>query len=632
MNGPRLFTLTAGLLLSLSMAGAAHAQSDANTVASSDAGAGRQVIHESHAIAMHGEPKYGPDFRHFDYVNPEAPKGGEVQLAAIGNFDSFNPFIIKGEAAAGIANTHQSLMVSSADEAFTEYCLLCEKVIWPDDRSWVEFELRDDIIWHDGRPITVEDVIFSLNILKTEGHPFFRFYYGSVTEAVQTGERRVKFSFSESENRELPLIIGQLTVLPKHFYEGREFGATSLDPPPASGPYRVADFEPGRYVVYERVEDYWGWDHPTMVGRDNFDSIRYDYYRDDTIVREALKSGRIDYRVENQAKAWATDYDVPAVRDGRLQKVALENSRPTGMQSWGMNTRREPFKDPLVRRALAYAFDFEWTNQNLFFGQYSRTESYFSNSELASSGLPQGEELEILERYRDRLPPEVFGEPYFAPSTDGSGWPRENLRRAFELLAEAGWVVRDMKLVKEETGEPFEFEILLASPAFSRIALPFIRNLKRLGIEAEARVVDTPQYIKRVRSFDFDMIVASWGQSDSPGNEQRDFWGSESAQSEGSRNYVGVSDPVVDELIELVISAPDRESLIQRTRALDRVLLWGHYVIPQWHIQVDRILYWDKFARPEVTPKNGTQFDTWWVVPDKARGLKLPAQSADSGQ
>jgi len=629
MNAARLFTLTAGLLLSLAAIGEAVTS---RAMAQSESEAGSQTIHESHAIAMHGEPKYGPDFKHFDYVNPEAPKGGEVRLASVGNFDSFNPFIIKGEAAAGIGNIHQSLMVQSSDEAFTGYCLLCETIIWPDDRSWVEFVLRDDITWHDGRPITVEDVIFSLNILKTEGHPFYRFYYGSVSEVVQTGERRVKFSFAESENRELPLIIGQLTVLPKHYYEEREFGSTSLEPPPGSGPYRVGEFEPGRFVTYERAAEYWGWDHPTMVGRDNFERIRYDYYRDDTIVREALKSGRIDYRVENQAKAWATDYDVPAVRDGRIQKVALENDRPTGMQSWGMNTRREPFTDPLVRRALAYAFDFEWTNQNLFFGQYSRTESYFSNSELASSGLPEGEELEILERYRDRLPPEVFEEPYFAPATDGSGWPRDNLKRAFDLLEQAGWVVRDMRLVKAETGEPFEFEILLASPAFSRIALPFIRNLTRLGIEADVRVVDMPQYIKRVRSFDFDMIVASWGQSDSPGNEQRDFWGSQAAESPGSRNYIGVSDPVIDELIELVISAPSRESLIQRTRALDRALLWGHYVIPQWHIQVDRILYWDKFARPEVTPKQGVQFDAWWVVPEKARELKVPAQSAESGQ
>ncbi len=321
-----------------------------------------------------------------------------------------------------------------------------------------------------------------------------------------------------------------------------------------------------------------------------------------------------------------------AVREGRLVKEAVPHERPTGMQSFGMNTRREIFKDPLVRRALAFAFDFEWTNRNLFFGQYTRTESYFSNSDLASFGLPQGEELEILERYRDRLPEQVFSEPYWAPSTDGSGWPRENLKRAFALLEEAGWVVRDMELVNAETGAPFRFEILIVSPAFERIVLPFQRNLRRLGIDARIRLVDTPQYINRLRAFDFDMIVASWGQSDSPGNEQRDFWGSQSAATQGSRNYVGVSDPVVDELIELVISAPDREALIQRTRALDRVLLWGHYVIPQWHIQVDRILYWDKFARPEVTPKNGIQFDAWWIVPEKARDLPAPDQSAEAAE
>jgi microcin C transport system substrate-binding protein len=616
-----LSRLFGAALLALTGAGGALAQESGGT-----------AVHEAHAIAMHGEPKYAPDFKHFDYVNPEAPKGGLVRLAALGSFDSFNPFIIKGQSAAGAASIYETLMVSSADEAFTEYCLLCKTVIWPDDRSWVEFELRDDIFWHDGKPITVEDVIFSLKTLQTRGHPFYRFYYGSVTDAVETGERRVKFLFAESENRELPLIVGQLPVLPKHYWEERDFENTTLEPPLGSGPYRIDRFEPGRFVSYKRAEDYWGANHPVNVGRDNWDALRYDYYRDDTIVREAIKSGQIDFRDENTAKAWATDYDVPAVRDGLLIKEEIPNERPTGMQSFAMNSRRAPFDDPLVRRALAFAFDFEWTNRNLFYGQYTRTRSYFSNSDLASSGLPEGEELEILERYRGRIPEEVFTTPYSVPTTDGSGWPRENLARAFELLEEAGWVVRDLKLVNAETGQPFSFEILLRSPAFERIALPFVRNLKRLGIEAKVRTVDSSQYINRVRAFDFDMIVYSWGQSDSPGNEQRDYWGSSSAESDGSRNVLGVKDPVIDELIELVISAPSREALVARTRALDRVLLWHHYVIPNWHIRIDRVLYWDKFARPEVTPKNGFQFDTWWLDPEKARGLRQSDQAAEGGQ
>ncbi|WP_455374033.1 extracellular solute-binding protein [Limibacillus halophilus] len=622
MTAKRLFSrLIGAALLALLGAGGAFAQES-----------GGAVVHETHAIAMHGGPKYGPDFKHFDYVNPDAPKGGLVRLAASGSFDSFNPYIIKGQSAAGAGMLYESLMVSSADEAFTEYCLLCKTVIWPEDRSWVEFELRDDIFWHDGTPITVEDVIFSLKTLQTKGHPFYRFYYGSVTDAVKTGERRVKFLFAESENRELPLIVGQLPVLPKHYWEERDFESTTLEPPLGSGPYKVDRFEPGRFVSYRRVEDYWGREHPVNVGRDNWDGLRYDYYRDDTIIREAIKSGQIDFHSENQAKAWATDYDVPAVRQGELVKEEIPNERPTGMQSFAMNSRRAPFDDPLVRRALAFAFDFEWTNRNLFFGQYTRTKSYFSNSELASSGLPQGEELEILERYRGQIPEEVFAEPYEVPTTDGSGWPRENLARAFELLEQAGWVVRDLTLVNADTGQPFTFEILLVSPAFERIVLPFVRNLKRLGIEARVRLVDSSQYINRVRAFDFDMIVYSWGQSDSPGNEQRDFWGSTSAESPGSRNVLGVKDPVIDELIELVISAPSREALVQRTRALDRVLLWHHYVIPNWHIRMDRVLYWDKFARPAVTPKNGFQFDAWWIDPAKAQDLRQSEQAAESGQ
>ncbi len=573
----------------------------------------------AHAIAMHGTPKYQPGFRHFDYVNPAAPKGGTLRVAVQGTFDSFNPFIPKGNAGAG--NPYESLLASSADEPFTQYGLIAETIEVPRDRSWAVFTLRPQARWHDDKPITVDDVIWSLETLKTRGQPFFRFYYGGVAGAEQIGPRQVKFTFSDRGNRELPLIVGQLPILPKHYWESRDFEKTTLEPPLGSGPYRVTDFEPGRYVVTERVTDYWGAKLPVNVGQNNFDRIRYDYYRDDTVIRQALKAGEIDFRLENQAKAWALDYDVPAVQRGWLIKEEIRHFSPTGMQAFVYNTRRELFSDRTVREALAYAFDFEWTNRNLFFGQYARTESYFSNSELAAAGLPEGRELNVLDRYRERVPIELFHRPYKAPSTDGSGWPRENLARAFALLEEAGWVVRDMKLVNEDTGAGFSFEILLVSPAFERIVLPFVRNLKRLGIDARVRLVDQSQYINRIRSFDFDMIVSGWGASESPGNEQRSYWTSAAASSPAASNYAGVNDPVVDELVELLINAPDRKSLVARARALDRVLLFGYYVIPQWHLRMQRVLYWDKFSRPEVTPRTGTSIDYWWF--DEAKAARL---------
>lgn len=580
-----------------------------------------------HAIALHGAPKYGPDFAHFDYVNPDAPKGGVIRVAASGTFDSFNPFIPKGNSGIG-TGYFESLLTSSADEPFTEYGLIAESIELPDDRSWVIFTLRPQARWHDGKPISVADVVWSFSTLKTKGQPYFRFYYKGVVKAEKVGERRVKFSFSEKGNRELPLIVGQLPILPKHYWAQRDFEKTTLEPPLTSGPYRITAFEAGRFVVQERVKDYWGENLPVNKGQNNFDRIRIDFYRDDTVIRQALKAGEVDFRAENQAKAWALDYDVPAVRNGWLKKETIPHQLPTGMQAFVLNTRREIFKDPRVRRALAYAFDFEWTNKNLFFGQYTRTESYFSNSELAASGLPEGEEREILERYRGRIPDEVFTTPYRAPSTDGDGWPRENLRKAFDLLAQAGWVVRDMQLVNLDTGQPMRFEILLVSKEFERIVLPFARNLKRLGIDARTRLVDSSQYINRLRSFDFDVFINVWGQSESPGNEQRSYWSSAAAESAAARNYAGIKDPVVDELIELVIRAPDRSSLIARVHALDRVLLHGYYVIPNWHLRYQRILYWDKFSRPAATAKFGTSTDLWWFDTDKAARLDSMRQAA----
>lgn len=589
--------------------------------------AAEQKIHSGHAIAMYGEPKYGPDFKHFDYVNPEAPKGGSLRLGAAGTFDSFNPYIIKGNAAAGVGA--ESLMTASADEPFTKYGLIAEWIEWPEDRSWVTFTLRREARWHDGQPITVDDVIFSLQTLKTKGEPFYRFYYGSIERAEQVGERQVKFVFKEAGNRELPLIAGDMPILPKHWWESRDFERTTLEPPLGSGPYRVASFEAGRYVLLERVADYWGRNLPVNVGENNFDSKRFEYFRDETVLRQALKAGVLDFRVENQAKAWALDYDIPAVRRGWLQKVEFPHERPAGLQAFAFNTRRPMFADRRVREALGWAFDFEWTNRVLFFGQYRRATNYFNNSEMASRGSPEGQELAILEKYRGRVPEEVFGSAYSVPVTDGSGWPRGNLLKALELLGDAGWVVRDMRLVNERTGEPMRFEILISTPTFERIMLPLVRNLKRIGIEASIRLVDQSQYVNRLRAFDFDMAMLAWGQSDSPGNEQRDFWSSAAAKAPGSNNYLGVSDPVIDELIESVIAAPDRESLIARTRALDRVLLWGFYVIPAWYSSIDRVLYWNKFSYPAVSPARGVQVDSWWF--DNAKAAKLEAEMGRGG-
>ncbi|MEO3427551.1 extracellular solute-binding protein [Pelagibius sp. CAU 1746] len=578
-----------------------------------------QKVYRSHAIAMHGEPKYPADFQHFDYVNPDAPKGGAIHTAAEGTFDSFNPWISKGRAVSPGGDT---LLIGSFDEAFTEYCLICETLEWPEDRSWVIFHLRPEARWHDGEPVTPEDVIFSLQMLKEKGQPFYRFYYGSIERAEKVGQRSVKFTFAEKENRELPLIAGQLPILPKHYWEDRDFESTTLEPPLTSGPYRIVEWEPGRFVVRERVEDYWARDLPVNRGQDNFHRIRTSFFRDATVIRQALKSGALDYHQETQAKAWALDYDIPAVRKGWLKKVAFPHQRPTGMQAFIFNTRRTLFKDPKVREALSYAFDFEWTNPTLFFGQYTRNNSYFENSELASRGLPEGRELEILSPYRGKLPEEVFTEVFSVPVTDGSGWPRENLVKALKLLGEAGWKVDDEGVLRNvDSGRPFAFEFLLVSTDFQRIVLPMARNLRRIGIDMKVRLVDSSQYINRYRSKDFDMISRGWGQSDSPGNEQRDFWSSTAAESPGSRNLAGITDPVIDELIELVIQAPSREELIYRTRALDRALLWGFYVIPAWHLQSDRILYWDKFDYPPEPPKNGTSTAFWWYDEAKAQAL-----------
>ncbi len=577
-----------------------------------------------HGIAMHGEPLYPPDFTHYDSVVPDAPKGGRMVQSAVGAYDSFNGFIAKGSAAPGIGLLYDMLMNHSPDEAFTLYGQAAQTIETPEDRSWAIFRLDPRARWHDGEPMTADDVIWTFESLIEKGAPLYRFYYASVSETTKLDERSVRFDFHPGDNRELPLILGELPVLPQHWWtaEGREFGDTTLEPPLGSGPYRIAAFEPGRYVEYERVADWWGADLPVNVGYYNFDRLNYLVYRDQLVARQALKAGVVDVFVESQAKAWAKEYEIGAVFDGRLLKEEFEDLSSGGMQNFTFNTRRQIFADRKVRQALGLAFDFEWTNRFLFNGLYVRPDSYFFPTELAAEGLPTPAELEILEPYRGRVPDEVFTRVYEPPVTDGSGWPRDNLAEAFALLEEAGWVVRDLKLVNAETGQPFRFEILLYNVLFERLALPFKRNLERLGIEVSVRTVDRSQYINRLRSFDFDMIVGGVGQSLSPGNEQRSYWGSESADQEGGYNYAGIKDPVIDELIDLVISAPDRESLVVRTRALDRVLLWGYYGIPQWASPVTRLLSWNKFGRPPVVPLQGITLYTWWYDPAKAALLE----------
>jgi microcin C transport system substrate-binding protein len=569
-------------------------------------------ITRTHALSLLGEPELPRGFPHWPWVNPDAPKGGEIVLTALGSYDSLNPFILRGTAAVGVANIYDTLLKPSPDEPSAEYTHLAAGIEMPANRLWVAFTLHDAARWHDGRPITAEDVVWTFGILRESGRPFYRAYWGDVTECVAEGPKRVVFRFRSDENRELALIIGQMPVLPKHWWQGRDFARPILEAPLGSGPYRIERHEPGRGIVYRRVEDYWGRDLPTMRGTNNWASMRYEYFRDATIAFEAFKAGQIDFRTENVARDWATGYDFPAVRRGLVKRDEIRHEIPTGMQAFVVNLRRPQFQDARVRRALIEVFDFEWMNANLFYGSYTRTTSYFSNSDMASSGLPAGAELAVLESFRDRLPAALFTEEYRLPVTDGSGNNRDALRRALVLLRDAGWTVRDRRLVNA-AGQAFQFEILLNGPTYERIALPYVQALERLGMTARVRTIDPAQYQVRTDAFDYDMTIDVIPQSSSPGNEQRDFFGCEKAQENGSQNVAGFCDPVIDQLVELVIAAPDRDQLVARTRALDRVLLWNNYVIPNWHSRTFRIAYWDKFGRPPRNPRQAIGLDSWWI-------------------
>jgi microcin C transport system substrate-binding protein len=581
-----------------------------------------------HAVTLYGEPpKYPANFKHFDFVNPDAPKGGTFRQSGLGSYDSLNPFINKGVAADDIGIIYDTLTRHSMDEPFTEYGLLAGKIEVAPDHRWVRFYLRPEARFNDGQAVTADDVVFSFETLIKDGGPQYKAYYADVAKVTAEDRLRVRFDFKHGNNRELPLILGQLAVLPKHWWANRDFNQGNLDIPLGSGPYQIGKLEPGRSIRYERVKDWWGKDLAVNRGFYNFDKLVIDYYRDGSVALEALKAGQFDYWLEVSAKNWATAYNTPAVNDGRLIKEEIVNHNPTGMQGFVFNIRKPIFQDRRVREALALLLDFEWTNKQLFNGAYTRTQSYFENSELAASGLPGGDELKLLEPLRGKLDPRVFTEAFSAPHSDASGIIREQQRRAYQLLQEAGWRIVDDQMVDTD-GQPVKFEFLLAQIDFERVLLPFKRNLADLGIALEIRRVDVSQYITRLRSRDYDMIVGGFGQSSSPGNEQREYWHSSSADKPGSRNYIGLKDTAIDSLVEGLINADSRQNLITHSRALDRALQWGFYVIPNWHIKTWRVAYWNRLAHPQVTPLYDLGLHTWWAKPD----ANNPAQAASTEQ
>ena len=584
-----------------------------------------------HGLSLFGDLKYPPDFRHFDYVNQQAPKTGTVRFVAPGTFDNFNQAIagVRGLLAAAAGTICDTLMVPSLDEVSAHYGLIAEAVSHPPNFASTSFRLRAAARHHDGKPITVEDVIYSFEAYK-KMNPFIGAFYRDVVKVEQSGEREVTFTLDSIGNREMPVVLGQLRVLPKHWWEGsdasgkkRDIGATTLEPPLGNGAYQIKEFVAGRTVTYERVKDYWAKDLNVNIGRDNFDEIRYEYFRDPTVALETFKSGHSDWRIENSAKNWATAYDFNAVKDRRVVLEEFAQRDRGMMRAFAFNTRRDKFKDTGVRRAFNFAFDFERMNKQFFFGQYRRVNSYFEGTELACSGLPQGEELTILEPLRDKVPPEVFTTPYINPVGGTSENVRANLREGMRLLREAGYEVRDQKQVNVRTGEVLSVEILSVTSdplGAERLILFYKPYLARLGIDVSVRSIDDVQYENRLRDFDFDIIIATWPQSLSPGNEQRDLWSSQAADTPGSRNYLGIKNPAVDALIERVIFAKSRSELVAATRALDRVLLWNHYVVPQFTDDKVRAARWDRFGRPTPFPEyGGSAFPTvWWWDAERA--------------
>jgi microcin C transport system substrate-binding protein len=580
-----------------------------------------------HALSLFGEVKYPADFKRFDYVNPDAPKGGAARTISIGTFDNFNSAVmgIKGNIAPAALLLYETLMTRSQDEIATNYGLLAESAAHPDDFGWVTYRLRKEARWHDGKPVTPEDVIFSFATLKKLS-PFYASYYRHVVKAEKNGDRDIKFTFDSPGNRELPTIVGELTVLPQHWWEGvdgegrkRDVSATTLEKPLGSSPYRIKEFVAGRSIVMERVKDYWGANLPVQIGQNNFDELRFEFFRDNTVALEAFKADQADWIVENSAKQWATAYDFPAVADKRVVKEEFPVNDSGRMQAFALNLRREQFRDARLRRAFNYAFDFEEMNKQLFYGQYKRIDSYFYGTELASSGLPEGQELQILETVRDKVPAEVFTQPYANPVGGNPEAVRANLREAMKLLKDAGYEIRDHKLV-DAAGKPVTVEILVQDPSSERISLFYKPSLERIGVTTSVRVVDDSQYESRLRAFDFDVIIDQWGESLSPGNEQREFWGSQAADVPGARNALGIKNPAIDALIDKVIFAEDRAELVAATRALDRVLLWNFYVVPQYTYPFMRYARWDRFSHAEPLPKYSRSGlpTLWWYDAEKA--------------
>ena len=584
-----------------------------------------------HATGLTGEPKYPAGFAHFDYVNPDAPKGGRARLSFSAGFDSFNPILAStGNAAPGLGYIYDTLMVSSLDELniSAHYGLLAEAIKFPADFSSVTFRLNPDARWHDGQPVTAEDVVWSFE--QTIKHnPNQRYYYSHVAKAEVTGEREVTFTFDAPGNRELPHIMGDLQVMPKHWWEGtdaqgrqRDIGKTTLEPPLGSAAYRIKSFEPNRTIVYERVDDYWGKSLNVAIGTYNFDEISFDVYRDSQVALEAFKGDQYDWRNENSAKSWATQYEFPAVQQGKVIVETFPDKASGVMQAFVPNLRREKFQDRRVRLALNYAWDFESVKQTIFFDQYKRIDSYFAGTELASSGLPTGLELQILETVRDKVPPEVFTTPYANPVGGTPQAARDNLQKALQLLTEAGYELRGRQLVNKQTGEPFTIELIDNDPGLDRYVLPYKQSLAKIGIELRLRIIDDAQLTERLRERDFDMTVALWGQSLSPGNEQKGYWGSVSADEPNNRNLAGIKDPAVDELINRVIYAKDRTELVAATKALDRVLLWNHFMVPQFYSDVYRTARWDRFGHPERLPEYFYGFpDVWWYDAERAQRI-----------
>ncbi|MCE7997869.1 MAG: ABC transporter substrate-binding protein [Rhodobiaceae bacterium] len=568
-----------------------------------------------HGIAMHGTPLHSSDFEHFSYANPDAPKGGDLKLAAIGSFDSLNPLIIKGISGGGVRDyVFESLMARAYDEPFSLYGLLAETIETPDDRSWVEFRVRDEARFSDGTPVTVDDVVFSLETLRDKGRPNHKYYYSKVAEIVRPDAQTVRFVFGPDGDREMPLIMGLMPIIPKHIYETRAFDETSLVPPVGSGPYVITEVEPGARLVYSRSPNYWGKDLPVNRGHYNFDRLIYDYFRDANASFEAFKAGLYDIRPEDDPTRWATGFDIPAVRDGRIELQSFTKATPSGMRALVYNTRRTVFSDPKVRAALGLVFDFEWVNTNFYYSAYKRTQSFYDGSELASTGRPASDrERTLLAPYAGVVSDEILDSGYVAPISDGTARNRQNRRAAIKGLEAAGWVIKDGVMVDAASGQPLAFEITVATPEDQRLALNYADALKSIGVEGNVRYVDSSQYQQLRQTYDFDMIFNFWYASLSPGNEQSFYWGLDAADQDGTRNYMGVKEPAVDGMIEAMLAAREREEFVAAVRALDRVLLSGDYVIPLFYQPDQWVAHWARLKHPEETSLYGYKINTWWA-------------------